>query len=353
MLIAAASAVVLILGSITGKFAKYRIYAIFLILSLAIGPGLLVNLTLKNYWGRPRPVEVKQFGGMWDYQPVLQKGVGGRGKSFSSGHASAGYYFFVFYFIFRRKKRAAAFLALTMAIVYGTLLGILRMSMGGHFLSDVLWSAFIVFFSSLALYHFILRIPQWEDAVFEQQATPSPKNAPAILTYCVITAGIIFTIALTTPVFKDIHHEVDMPYVRPYNITIRCTKCNVNISLADSGVFTVSGTAQGAGMPGNDIEETFTLTKQLPLSEYKYELTPHGFYSTLTSNLAITVGTNNVSALSVDVEQGNITVQRPEVNTKLPQRIFIRLNNGKLSLPEILRDKPIDLSGTKAEVSYK
>ena len=28
-----------------------------------LGPGLLVNLTLKNHWGRPRPIEVAQFGG--------------------------------------------------------------------------------------------------------------------------------------------------------------------------------------------------------------------------------------------------------------------------------------------------
>ena len=36
---------------------------LFLITTLALGPGLLVNVTLKNHWGRPRPIEVTQFGG--------------------------------------------------------------------------------------------------------------------------------------------------------------------------------------------------------------------------------------------------------------------------------------------------
>src|SRR5262249_33116625 len=36
---------------------------IFLIATLALGPGLLVNVILKDHWGRPRPIDVTQFGG--------------------------------------------------------------------------------------------------------------------------------------------------------------------------------------------------------------------------------------------------------------------------------------------------
>ena len=34
-----------------------------LTLSLIVGPGILVNLILKDHWGRPRPVHVTMFGG--------------------------------------------------------------------------------------------------------------------------------------------------------------------------------------------------------------------------------------------------------------------------------------------------
>ena len=33
--------------------------AIFLVVTLALGPGLLVNALLKNHWSRPRPVDRK------------------------------------------------------------------------------------------------------------------------------------------------------------------------------------------------------------------------------------------------------------------------------------------------------
>ena len=36
---------------------------VFLVATLALGPGLLVNVVLKDHWGRPRPIDVTQFGG--------------------------------------------------------------------------------------------------------------------------------------------------------------------------------------------------------------------------------------------------------------------------------------------------
>jgi lipid A 4'-phosphatase len=36
---------------------------LFLVTTLALGPGLLTNVILKDHWGRPRPIDVTQFGG--------------------------------------------------------------------------------------------------------------------------------------------------------------------------------------------------------------------------------------------------------------------------------------------------
>src|SRR6476619_7728679 len=35
----------------------------FLISTMILAPGLLVNVLLKDHWGRPRPIDVTQFGG--------------------------------------------------------------------------------------------------------------------------------------------------------------------------------------------------------------------------------------------------------------------------------------------------
>jgi lipid A 4'-phosphatase len=43
--------------------------ALFLVATLALGPGLITNLTFKDHWGRPRPIDVQQFGGADHFTP--------------------------------------------------------------------------------------------------------------------------------------------------------------------------------------------------------------------------------------------------------------------------------------------
>src|SRR5262245_23391081 len=42
---------------------------VFLIATLALGPGVLVNIALKENWGRPRPGHLTQFGGDQHFVP--------------------------------------------------------------------------------------------------------------------------------------------------------------------------------------------------------------------------------------------------------------------------------------------
>ena len=65
---------------------------LFLFLSLAVGPGLVVNAIFKDHFGRPRPAEITSFGGDATFLPVGTPGITGQGKSFPSGHASLGFF---------------------------------------------------------------------------------------------------------------------------------------------------------------------------------------------------------------------------------------------------------------------
>lgn len=112
-------------------------------LCLALGPGLLINVALKEHWGRPRPKQIVEFGGKATYAPPGLLQFDQEGKSFPCGHASVGFAFFVFYLIFRQKNNGIAILCLFFSLLYGFLLGYARMAQGGHFLSDVLWSWFL------------------------------------------------------------------------------------------------------------------------------------------------------------------------------------------------------------------
>jgi membrane-associated PAP2 superfamily phosphatase len=89
-----------------------------------------------------------EFGGHHEYIPPLQLGHTGE-KSFTCGHCSVGFAFFALYFLSRKRKDF--YLALT--VVFGLTLGLTRMSAGGHFLSDILWSGYLVFFVAWVVYY--------------------------------------------------------------------------------------------------------------------------------------------------------------------------------------------------------
>ncbi|MFH1314553.1 MAG: phosphatase PAP2 family protein [Candidatus Eisenbacteria bacterium] len=136
------------------------LYGLFIFLSTSLGAGLLVNELFKEHWGRPRPDSIEEFGGSRDYVPPLAKGPPGGGNSFASGHASIGFSFLVFWFIWRGRRPGLATWALIGAITLGSLLGAARVIQGRHFLSDVLWGAYIPYFVCLVLYHYVFRFPQ-------------------------------------------------------------------------------------------------------------------------------------------------------------------------------------------------
>lgn len=116
------------------------------LLVLAIGPGLLVNAILKEHTGRARPVNIIEHGGDRDFTPAFVPSDQG-GGSFSSGHAAAAFFWMTVALLARRRRS----LWLTMAIAYGVVVGLVRIAAGGHFLSDVLVSFFIVLLVTLIL----------------------------------------------------------------------------------------------------------------------------------------------------------------------------------------------------------
>lgn len=112
-----------------------RSAALFFALAWLLGPGLLVNTLGKGLMGRPRPVETLGLGGAWEFLRPFELGIPGRGRSFLSGHASAGFFWMSLYFVWQGPKR---WLGLALGVSAGLLLGWARIIQGGHYLSDVL-----------------------------------------------------------------------------------------------------------------------------------------------------------------------------------------------------------------------
>jgi lipid A 4'-phosphatase len=154
-LLAGSALALLVAGFFWAGAYPWRKSALFLVLLMALGPGLLVNSVFKDHWGRPRPRQMQSFGGDRQFHQVWERGEGGLGRSFPSGHASAAFYLMAPYFVLRARNRRLARLALLAGACYGVFMGVARMAQGGHFASDVLWAGGMVYLVGLSLYYLL------------------------------------------------------------------------------------------------------------------------------------------------------------------------------------------------------
>ncbi|MGR0482397.1 MAG: phosphatase PAP2 family protein [Candidatus Electronema sp. V4] len=145
VLIATAALLVLLAGFVAGRWTDWRRPALFILLFIAIGPGLTVNILLKEQIGRARPREIVEFGGRHQFTQFWQTGDAGGNSSFPSGHAAIAFFTIAPWFTLRgrHKKTAAAFLG--MGLIFGVLVGIARILQGGHFASDILWAGGLLY----------------------------------------------------------------------------------------------------------------------------------------------------------------------------------------------------------------
>lgn len=132
-----------------------RRVALYLLFSLALGPGLVVNVVFKDNWGRPRPSTIQEFNGPNTYvRPLVPSRQCDDNCSFVSGHGALGFWVVAPALLAPRRWRRAA---LGAALTFGIMVGAVRIMQGGHFLSDVVASAFITIGISVALYNRMIR----------------------------------------------------------------------------------------------------------------------------------------------------------------------------------------------------
>jgi lipid A 4'-phosphatase len=121
---------------------------LFLLLTLILGPGLLINVIIKRQSGRTRPIRVEAFGGDRQFTPAfVTTGACNSNCSFVSGEAAMGYYFLAFLFVARKRRWAIALAAYSL----GTAIGVLRIAQGAHFLSDVIFAGFFTYLAAWIL----------------------------------------------------------------------------------------------------------------------------------------------------------------------------------------------------------
>ena len=128
---------------------------LFVIASLALGPGLLVNGVLKETSHRPRPEQTTEFGGPWRFRPYETfDGACARNCSFVSGEVATSAWTLAPALLAPPAFRPFAIGA---ALLFTAATALLRMAFGGHYLSDVLLAALLTFLIVLTFYRWYRR----------------------------------------------------------------------------------------------------------------------------------------------------------------------------------------------------
>ncbi|MEI8365133.1 MAG: phosphatase PAP2 family protein [Parachlamydiaceae bacterium] len=153
------SGIMLFLSCFFKRWRRWYPASLILVLTLAIGSGLITHGILKDHWGRPRPKQVIEFGGSQPFRPYYKPNFFTKpepSKSFACGHCSMGFYFFALALVGRRYNMQWLFIsALAIALALGVALSIARIQQGGHFLSDTLASALIMWLTAYTCNYWI------------------------------------------------------------------------------------------------------------------------------------------------------------------------------------------------------
>ena len=128
---------------------------LFLIGTLAVGPGLLTNTLLKDHWGRARPIDVTEFGGTSRFTPWWDpRGDCPNNCSFVAGEPAGAFWTLAPAALAPPQWRLLAYGA---ALAFGGAVGVLRIAGGGHFFTDVVFAGVFMYLVIWAAYGLIYR----------------------------------------------------------------------------------------------------------------------------------------------------------------------------------------------------
>jgi len=151
---------------------RQRRAALYLLLALALGPGLVVNTVFKDHWGRARPAQIVEFGGTQKFTPAfVPTDQCATNCSFPAGDPAVG--FFLVSAALLAPGLATRRWTIAGAVLAGAALGLMRIAQGGHFLSDVIASGFLVTGLSWLLYRAVV-VHDGAGALARACCRPSP-----------------------------------------------------------------------------------------------------------------------------------------------------------------------------------
>ncbi|MCS6771807.1 MAG: phosphatase PAP2 family protein [Kiritimatiellae bacterium] len=313
----------------TGRLRRRRIHLVYVLLVIALGPGIVVNATVKELWGRPRPRQVKEFGGWLPYRSILAPDKPGRGKSFPCGHCSAGFALVALYFIGRRHNRRLAAMGLGSALALGGGMSAARVMSGAHFASDAIMAGVIVFVVAGWLYYAVLNIPAREDAGEERALAP---GWPALGACGGLVALIAVGGAVATPSHRTIWYDGRLTAAKSTNLALRLEIEHADITLQYGPYrdLAVRGSTEGfRGLGGSMKDILIWSPDRQQATQLTYRLWKRGIFSEFRTAVTAHVPVEGISRLDVVCDEARLTVAGPP-SAAYPTRLVV--SRGELKL---------------------
>jgi membrane-associated PAP2 superfamily phosphatase len=318
-----------IFGLLAKPNRRLALYGMLVLATIAVGPGLAVNLVLKQFWGRERPRNVQEFGGHTPYRQALDPGRPGTGHSFPCGHSSMGFALGTFYFILRRRKKTVRFAALGAALVIGLLIGWARVVGGAHFFSDVIWSGLIVFFLAWLLYYFIFNIP-----ARERFGGMPLQDHPrwALWLYGGVSLSICAGGFLASPVHHRFNYRQDLTLAAvPARLHLSIDRANIQLEFTAHDRFEILGRSYGFGFYGSRVRHSLHGDATQAGTSWDFRLKPDGYITELDTDLRIRLPASPRCAVDLELKDVELRI---EADGPPPPSLRIQRSGGSVVLPD-------------------
>jgi membrane-associated PAP2 superfamily phosphatase len=289
------------------KYIHYRKASMVLIFTMITGPGLLVNLVLKDHTGRPRPREITEFGGAEKFVCVCEKGATNEGKSFPCGHCSMGFYLAIPFLFLRNRKKILAYAVLAVGVGYGIIIGIARMMAGGHFASDVLWAGLLVWLVALFGYSLFragkpIEIPVLSTSDQKKKARRITLAMGILLP--IITIGLM----LATPYISSKEfHLTNAEFARIGPGAILFDLGNSTVRIVPDTAFRLEYRVNAFGFPNSKLRGHWTTGDTC-----RYVFETMGWFTELKNDVRLKIPLADSCTFLVRINKGTIVNDLPE-----------------------------------------
>ncbi|MBS0394074.1 MAG: phosphatase PAP2 family protein, partial [Proteobacteria bacterium] len=303
--------VLLALGALlAGRSRRWRALrrpALLVLLALALGPGLLANVVFKDHWAHPRPRDLVEFGGSQAYVPSPRVGPAG-GASFPCGHCTVGFLYASGWWSWRRRHPRRARAALATGLVLGALLGVARIAAGGHYLSDVIWSALLAFAVLHVLHHHLLplaagRRVRWRAGLAHRWLRPAVGVA------ALSGAGGVLAALALAPHGRSLAERVALPPAPPAVLDIDADQAELALVVVDAPAaeLAIDGELHGFGLWGSRLAAHLDRSPGPP-AVWRYRIEERGWLTDVDCAATIRIPAAAFSQVFVTLRRGDLRI---------------------------------------------